>query len=213
MTPREAGKTSRKPASGRQDFAWRRLVVSGGRAFRAAASVLDSLEDFFAMNRHGLRRVDANPDLVSLHTKYRDRHVFANDNRLADSSRQNQHGKGPPPSLFVYHSPFRTPAYAAEWRRNSNTVSTGGHAISSHKPQDNRRSECRHLTQDSSADSGTRTAILISEVEMSSAFTPCRARDSKSCAATPACERIPTPTMASFATLSSPVMRAPGNSV
>ena len=77
-----------------------------------------------------------------------------------------------------------------------------------------RRSACRHLTQDSSADSGTRTEILISEVEMSSAFTPCRARDSKSCVATPACERMPTPTIASLATrVVAELVRAPGNSV
>src|SRR4030095_12453039 len=84
-----------------------------------------------------------------------------------------------------------------------------GHVATPHNVRLKPKASCKHLTQLSRADSGINTAILISEVEMSSAFTPCRASDSKSCDATPACERIPTPTTATFATVSSADKRHP----
>ena len=110
-------------------------------------------------------------------------------------------------------------------RRAAGTID--GRALSQVRSQERRYlfdcvSRCLSVIAPDSALSRWRTGVVevggdelgtaLGIVEMGSAFTPCRASDSKSCVATPACERIPTPTTASFATLSSALSFAPGNS-
>src|SRR5687768_1367057 len=91
MTRGVAGKElASKGASGGQSLARDAggLVRSG---IVGAAAALDAVEDLFAVNGHGLRRIDADADLVAFHAENRDGHVLAYDDRFTNSSRQNEH--------------------------------------------------------------------------------------------------------------------------
>ena len=124
------GRNHNDPESG-----WQRNTqtgVSGGQSLPRHASglvrirtigtlaVLDAFENFFAVNSHSLRRIDADADLIAFHTENRDGHVLAYDDRFTNSSRQNEHIEGPPPSLFISQLvafiAVRTPANADEQR-------------------------------------------------------------------------------------------------
>src|SRR5262249_22525075 len=90
----------------------------------AAPTVLDPLEDLFAVDRDGLRSVDADANLVPLDPENRDGDVFANHHRLANSSRQNEHVEGPPQSLFVCLLPGPPRTVAGRQRGHLTTCPT-----------------------------------------------------------------------------------------
>src|SRR5574337_111199 len=52
---------------------------------------LDSLVDFFAMDGHGFRCVDADAYLIAFHAKNGDGHLVADHQGLTDPAGQNQH--------------------------------------------------------------------------------------------------------------------------
>jgi len=52
---------------------------------------VNALENFFAVYFNIFRRLDADSDLVSLYAQDRHRDIITNDERFADSARQNKH--------------------------------------------------------------------------------------------------------------------------
>ena len=107
------------------------IVGWGARTVTGAAAALDPLEDFLAVDRDGLRGVDPDANLVSLHPENRDGHVLADDNRFPNSARQNKHIEGPPQSLFLMAA--WTPAIAAGQRCGTLTpCQCAGHVATSH---------------------------------------------------------------------------------
>src|SRR5580704_16270361 len=59
--------------------------------FFAALFALDALVDFFAMDGDILRRVDADPDLVSFDPQNRDGHIISDHDGLDDAPCENEH--------------------------------------------------------------------------------------------------------------------------
>ena len=59
----------------------------GGNVIAEAVAGLNTLIDFFAVNRNVLGRVYANTNLVAFHSEYRDLHIVPDIQRLADTAR------------------------------------------------------------------------------------------------------------------------------
>jgi hypothetical protein len=76
-----AGKETLKKGSNGQSFPRSGTWLVGIRTIGIgiALAVLDAFENFFAVNSHGLWRIDSNADLVSFHSENRNGYVLAND--------------------------------------------------------------------------------------------------------------------------------------